>query len=273
MQAITYPEYGGHHVVPSRTQIDRLGVRLRDGWATPGDFDLLDEVKRNAERAKDIAISRISNAYPDTKPTGRTKTTPTLVDKLRRESVRLSQVQDIAGVRIVGDSEFGLVEQDELGSRIAQLFGECKRSDRRTIPTFGYRALHLIARVDGEWVEIQIRTELQDLWAQILERIADQWGRQVRYGGSPDFPEQEVTPGLSRVQVMDMMQDLSFIIASVEEEAVALDDLEVEAEGVTDPELARQLRDRCDAQRVELEGSRSEARRILHSLAKIGSWR
>lgn len=50
----------------------------------------------------------------------------------------------------------------------------------------GYRAVHVIAKVDNIPVEVQFRTELQDLWAQVFERLADGWGRQIRYGGEPD---------------------------------------------------------------------------------------
>ncbi|GGI66943.1 hypothetical protein GCM10010116_62080 [Microbispora rosea subsp. aerata] len=47
----------------------------------------------------------------------------------------------------------------------------------------------MIAFLDGIPVEIQVRTELQDVWAQILERLADQWGRGIRYGDAPENPE------------------------------------------------------------------------------------
>jgi hypothetical protein len=39
--------------------------------------------------------------------------------------------------------------------------------------------------VDGFIVEIQVRTTLQDLWAQAVERLADEVGREIRYGGVP----------------------------------------------------------------------------------------
>src|SRR2546426_4554058 len=43
-------------------------------------------------------------------------------------------------------------------------------------------------RTRGQRVEIQVRTERQNRWAQIVERLADKWGRQIRYGGDPtDF--------------------------------------------------------------------------------------
>ena len=35
-------------------------------------------------------------------------------------------------------------------------------------------------------VEVQVRTALQAYWAELYERMADQWGRQIRYGGQAD---------------------------------------------------------------------------------------
>jgi ppGpp synthetase/RelA/SpoT-type nucleotidyltranferase len=43
----------------------------------------------------------------------------------------------------------------------------------------------VIPRVDGHPIEIQVRTPLQDLWAQTIERLADRVGRAIRYGERP----------------------------------------------------------------------------------------
>ena len=40
--------------------------------------------------------------------------------------------------------------------------------------------------VDGVSIEIQIRTLLQHLWADLMERLADRLGRQIRYGEPPN---------------------------------------------------------------------------------------
>jgi ppGpp synthetase/RelA/SpoT-type nucleotidyltranferase len=46
--------------------------------------------------------------------------------------------------------------------------------------------VHVIAVVDGYRIEIQIRTHLQDRWAQSMEKLADVvLGRQIKYGGIP----------------------------------------------------------------------------------------
>jgi ppGpp synthetase/RelA/SpoT-type nucleotidyltranferase len=41
---------------------------------------------------------------------------------------------------------------------------------------------------DSCYVEIQLRTGLQDLWAQVFERFSDIAGRGIRYGDVPDNP-------------------------------------------------------------------------------------
>ncbi len=54
--------------------------------------------------------------------------------------------------------------------------------DRRVKPSHGYRAVHVIVSVDGILVEVQVRTELQHLWAQISEVFAG-FDREIKYGG------------------------------------------------------------------------------------------
>jgi len=66
-----------------------------------------------------------------------------------------------------------------------RLLGSLTVIDRRKTPRIGYRAVHVVVEVDGYPVEIQIRTRLQQSWANGMERYADAMGRQVRYGGVP----------------------------------------------------------------------------------------
>jgi ppGpp synthetase/RelA/SpoT-type nucleotidyltranferase len=115
--------------------------------------------------------------------TARLKTANTTVEKLRRETIRLSQIQDIAGLRLVGD--WFLTEQDMVVREIVEVFERARVHDRRSKPSQGYRAMHVISIVDQRPIEIQIRTLQQDGWAQAMEKLADAVGRQVRYGGAP----------------------------------------------------------------------------------------
>jgi len=117
-------------------------------------------------------------------------------------------MQDIAGTRIV--AEMNRDEQDRMVERIVGLFPGADVVDRRGNPSSGYRAVHVIVQVQGYPVEIQVRTGLQNAWAQVFERLADTWGRQIRYGEPPDNPdEEELGPGVTRQRVVEYFMGLS----------------------------------------------------------------
>ena len=85
----------------SKTQIDRLGDRLRKGNITDSDLRLLDEYRRSFTEAYN-AVAETIRRQLNLEPTGRpAKSTISIAEKLRRESIRLTQIQDIAGCRLV----------------------------------------------------------------------------------------------------------------------------------------------------------------------------
>ena len=93
--------------------------------------------------------------------------------------MRLSQMQDIAGCRvIVADT----LVQDAVVGQIATLFSSTIM-DRRQKPSHGYRAVHVVVRPRRRPIEIQVRTVLQHLWAEFSEKSADAFGIEVKYGG------------------------------------------------------------------------------------------
>lgn len=65
---------------------------------------------------------------------------------------------------------------------LTQRFVQHKLVDRVSKPSHGYRALHLVVREHGRCVEVQIRTELEHLWAQLCELVADRVGLDFKYG-------------------------------------------------------------------------------------------
>lgn len=156
-------------------------------------------------------------------PGWRAKTTSTLVDKLRRISgMKLSRVQDLAGARIVVPD---LIAQDHAAVRIRDFYEErgcsVKAIDRRAEPTYGYRAMHLVVAIDSIPVEIQIRTELQDAWAQMVERLADSWGRGIRYGEAPQEAGTIVRTGgfrSTRSGAVGTLRELSDAVKAAEED-------------------------------------------------------
>jgi GTP pyrophosphokinase len=91
----------------------------------------------------------------------------------------LVQIQDIAGCRVVVE---GMTEQEKTVASLLQVFENVTVIDRRQTPSFGYRAVHLIVRVSGRPVEVQIRTLIQHYWAESSEKLSDA-DPAVKYGG------------------------------------------------------------------------------------------
>lgn len=75
----------------SKSQIDRLGDRLRTGQFTDDDLRELDAYRQSFVGAYEAVISAIRSELTLV-PTGRpAKSSTAIVDKLRRETIRLSQ--------------------------------------------------------------------------------------------------------------------------------------------------------------------------------------
>lgn len=195
------------------SQLNRLGDRLRRNIPIePDDLEQLQAIR--AEYFLPAReVQRVIRETTGHAATSRVKTDKTIIDKLIRDKTRLSTMHDIAGVRVI--AEVTLREQRDLANELLGTFGGAQLVDRMTEPRFGYRALHVIARHDGFPVEIQVRTTLQHLWAEALEKMSDIWGRGVRYGEIPVFRGEDgevVTPS-----PVELLQRLSPVIAEYEE--------------------------------------------------------
>jgi hypothetical protein len=199
----------------STAQVDRLGERLRTGGTiSEADLILLQGFREENVDALRYVQDVVAAALGDVAQTSRIKTIQTLLDKLRRQSTKLSRVQDIAGIRVV--KEMNRLEQDAMVQALVQALPGAKVQDRRATPSYGYRAVHVVARQGRCSVEIQVRTHRQDLWAQIVERLGDRWGRQIRYGGEPDDPERPVGTQTRR-GVWHLVLQLADVINGFEE--------------------------------------------------------
>ncbi len=174
----------------SKTQIDRLGDRLREGSTGEADLRLLDEYRRSFGDAYETVIRTIRDTL-HLEPTGRpAKSTSSIVEKLGRETIRLSQLQDIAGCRIVLAN---VTEQESVVASFCALFPEADVVDRRANPSHGYRAVHVVARISGKLIEIQVRSPLQHLWAELSEKYSDIIDPSIKYGGGEDHTRQMLT--------------------------------------------------------------------------------
>lgn len=168
----------------SKTRIGKAGDRLRA--TSLGDLELTDE-ERRAER-EIVQSFRRAHAAPlntvaaalryhvaqesrlDQPPVQRLKRMNTIIDKLARGAAKgLSTMNDIAGCRAI------VANLDELRALQARLeahwdFARGPYDYIAEPKADGYRAVHLIVKRHGVRVEVQLRTVLQHLWADNIER-------------------------------------------------------------------------------------------------------
>lgn len=189
---------------PSKTQIRKLGERLRGGSPTADDLEMLRTFVASHAQSLDVVQAVLVTEYAQN-PTNRMKTVTTIMDKLRRApTMHLSSMQDIGGVRITDD--WWLTMQTELANQLANRFPGSRTIDRRADPRHGYRAVHIVVPHGGVSIEIQLRTYLQHRWAMTNEGLARRLGRGIQYGERPSGAE-----GL-----LDQMLDISAAIAVAE---------------------------------------------------------
>lgn len=196
----------------SKTQVDQLGDRLRKGKITEEGFRHLDAYRRSFAEAYE-EVAGIIRETTGLEPTGRpAKSTTSIIEKLRRETIRLSQIQDIAVCRLVVPN---VPAQDQVVERLKRALPKAVVVDRRERPSFGYRAVHIIATARDKPIEIQVRTEIQHLWAQLSEKLSDVVDPSIKYGGG-DSETQDVLSTISRslssyeaLELLPMAPDLA----------------------------------------------------------------
>ena len=180
--------------------MDQLGDRLRKGKIKEEDFHLLDAYRRSFAEAYEEVAAIIRDAT-QLDPTGRpAKSTTSITEKLRRETIRLSQMQDIAGCRLVVKD---VVAQDQVVEQLKSVLPKVVVVDRRKQPSFGYRAVHIIATARNKPIEIQVRTDLQHLWAQLSEKLSDVFDPAIKYGGGDP-------------KIQELLSSFSTLVASYE---------------------------------------------------------
>lgn len=163
---------------PSRSALDRLGERLRHADVpSEEDREAYNDYRASfAESWLSVIESCQDIAGSPERPGARLKTLESTIAKLRRGTFRLSQIQDIAGIRVVVTD---LETQDRTAASLEQTFTVARTIDYRDRPQNGYRAVH-------RFVEIQVRTTGQDLWANLCEEAANLVDLGIKYGEGPE---------------------------------------------------------------------------------------
>lgn len=126
----------------------------------------------------------------------RIKRVERIVEKIARHSTALDRLQDIGGCRIVVaniDTQqrvtarlmalpFDLVDVDD---HVALPGASPFEQDSRGPKGSGYRAIHLVHRVDEHLLETQVRTVVQHGWAVAVERAEQITGFALKFGDAP----------------------------------------------------------------------------------------
>src|SRR5581483_10253476 len=96
----------------------------------------------------------------------------------------LTFMEDIGGVRAVLPSQ---AAADEVWRKLRKNWQVHRHRDYVREPKdSGYRALHLIVNKRGVKVEVQLRTALQDFWANQVERDSRHLGVDYKSGAGHD---------------------------------------------------------------------------------------
>lgn len=178
----------------SKTRIDRAGNAIARGTYRSDDEyieleDVFDEYRKShlqplSETTLEVQgwLGGYGSPYYIAQ---RLKRKPQIARKLKRLKVRLSQLQDIGGLRIIVPQN---VDVDRLRKFIEEQvatrghFRISKTTDYREKgrDTTGYRALHLILSRNDVALELQIRSRVQHYWAESIERTSVIYGYHLK---------------------------------------------------------------------------------------------
>jgi ppGpp synthetase/RelA/SpoT-type nucleotidyltranferase len=188
---------------PSKSQIEKAGKYLRDVVSRriePRDIDF----KKYSASIEIVTTFREAHGYPMTKVRNglasmvgterldaalsqRHKRVPRIIRKLvRMEGTNLARLEDIGGCRIVVKSAR---DMDALCRRIRRNWGSTFRRDRDYVAEpkpMGYRARHFVVVRDGRAIEVQVRTEGQQRWADAVESLDARLGTHLKDEVGPE---------------------------------------------------------------------------------------
>ena len=184
----------GDKVNLSKSRIDKSGLALAKGkFKDEVDFIELEEVfdayrKAHLQPLSETTLELQKLLAGQGTPyyiAQRLKRKPQIIRKLNRLSVRLTQLQDIGGCRIIvqknSDVEkiFNFLKEkskNETEFTIARVADYRERGRDDT----GYRSLHLIMEKDSVSLELQIRSRIQHYWAESIERTSVIYGHHLK---------------------------------------------------------------------------------------------
>lgn len=178
----------------SKAKIDKAGVAFaKDEFKTAEDLIELEDVFNGFRKAHlqpltetTLELQRWLTDYKTKYYIAqRLKRKPQIIRKLGRLSVRLTQLQDIGGCRII-------VEKNADVDRLLKFLNEKLASHKNIVvdritdyrekgrDVTGYRAVHVLMTRHGQKLELQIRSRIQHYWAESIERTSVIYGYHLK---------------------------------------------------------------------------------------------
>lgn len=127
----------------------------------------------------DRILKRRTNLIKNVLIAQRLKRMPTIINRLINNQTDLSSMQDIVGYRAILKNRHDL---DSFAFSLQRSIGKFKYQDKcyknyTTCPKeSGYRAIHFVYKYEyqgDKFIELQIRTELQHIWATTVETLGN----------------------------------------------------------------------------------------------------
>lgn len=134
------------------------------------------------------------------------------------------------------------------------MLGDVEVDDKRLKPTNGYRAVHLIVKRQGRLVEVQVRTRVQHLWAELSEKISDMYGQGIKYGTGEPW-------------ALSFLSDLSTVTAKLE--AIQLEKFRLSVKKISSGRDRKMQKKNKDLNQTERQYFR-EVKTLFASIPAIG---
>lgn len=174
--------------VPSKSKIDKAGRTLKDPMATKQEIEdamvILSQwrgLHSHALNTFQAMLRTRAKKYSNSTVAQRLKRLPSILNKLSRLSSRLSQMQDIAGLRVIVQTtqEAKQFHKNLLKYHSAHIPVQPPTDYIENPKESGYRSIHQIFEYRNKShpelntlkVEVQIRSLLQHAWATAVETL------------------------------------------------------------------------------------------------------
>jgi len=180
----------------SKSKIDRAGVALaKDSYRDADEWVEYEEVldKYREEHLQPLTETTLELQHwltgyeSDYYIAQRLKRKPQIIRKLGRLSVRLTQLQDIGGCRIIVEKNADVDRllsfiEDQVRNQSTLSIDRITDYRDRGRDVTGYRALHILLSRGGYKIELQIRSRIQHYWSESIERTSVVYGYYLKEG-------------------------------------------------------------------------------------------